>query len=75
MSEARVRLHAIEAVIVARSTNDFQSGQAQYAPAGQRTTSDAAFGVDAYRSHKPAAVRKTRVFSSDTALKLRKNKR
>jgi len=75
MSEARVRLHAIEAVIVARSTNDFQSGQAQYAPAGQKTTSDAAFGVDAHRSHKPAAVRKTRVLRSATALKRRRKKR
>ena len=75
MSDARVSLHAIEMVVVTRSANDIQSGQAQYAPAGQNTTSDAAFGVDADRSSKPGAARKARVFGTVPALRRRRMER
>ena len=69
-----MNFHGSNAVAVALNASDFQSGQAQFAPAGQKATKYAATGIEAQRSTKPVAVRKGVTLATVQALRHRRKK-
>ena len=69
-----MNFHGSNAVAVALNASDFHSGQALFAPAGQKATKYAAIGVEAQRSPKPVAVRKGVTLATVQALRHRRRK-
>jgi len=69
-----MNLQGNKAVVVALNASDFQSGQAQFAPAIQKATKYAATGVEAQHSPKPVPVKLLRALTSVQALGRRREK-